>query len=135
MKKLLIPALALMPLLLHADGPWKAVLRSQESNVSLTMDLLEESVEVPGLEMFGPMNGYMSGNIYGVWMISHCKVINEKQAEIKLSNDLGSETQSTVLTWTSDSTATMELTGSVVMKRRVDKKLEKIEPLLRFRLE
>ena len=40
-----------------------------KEKVTLTIDLHEESIEVPGMEMFGPMNGYLGGNIYGGWAV------------------------------------------------------------------
>ena len=49
--------------------PWKLSLTSPEEKINLHLDLYEESIEVPGLEAFGPMNGYLDGNIYGVWYV------------------------------------------------------------------
>ena len=74
----------------------------------LHLDLYEESVNVPGMEMFGPMNGYMNGNVYGIWMITSSKIENEKTATFRLSNDLGSETQEVKLTVENDSTYSLE---------------------------
>lgn len=106
--------------------PWKVALECAKEGTLLTIDLYEETVDVPGMDMFGPMNGYLGGKIFGVWMITSFKVENETQATIKLSNDLGSETQTCLLTIQPDSTYLLELKGGVVVKRVVGKKLEKV---------
>ena len=42
----------------YAGNPWKLSLTDPKEKVTLTIDLHEESIEVPGMEMFGPMNGH-----------------------------------------------------------------------------
>lgn len=83
--------------------------------------------------MFGPMNGYINGDIYGVWTITSSEIINDKQAKLRLSNDLGSETQEALLTLQGDSICKMELKGGVVVKRVVGKKLVKIDSVQEFK--
>ena len=90
------------------------------------MNLYKEDIEVPGMEMFGPMNGYLGGNIYGVWSITSFKIENDKSATLRVSNDLGSETQSVQITQQNDSIWKMEFTGHNVIKRVNGKKLVKI---------
>ena len=41
----------------QGDTPWKLSLTCPEEKIDLVIDLYEESVEVPTMEMFGPMNG------------------------------------------------------------------------------
>jgi hypothetical protein len=111
-----------------ANEPWRLDLASQvEEGINLRLDLYEESIDVPGMEMFGPMNGYMNGRgIYGVWMVTSFNINDEATATLRLSNDQGSETQSVRLTQQTDSTYLMELQGGVVVKRAVNRKLVKI---------
>ncbi|MBO6124727.1 MAG: hypothetical protein J6P55_02560 [Bacteroidaceae bacterium] len=109
-----------------AQGPWKLKLLCPEENVRLHIDLYEESVKVPGMEMFGPMNGYLGGNIYGVWTVTSFKIQDDKTATLRLSNDLGSETQKATLTQQSDSLYLLHLDGVNVVKRVVGKKLVKV---------
>lgn len=111
---------------LHAQGPWKLKLHCPEENIVLHIDLYEESVKVPGMEMFGPMNGYLGGNIYGVWTVTSFKIQDDKTATLRLSNDLGSETQKVTLTQQPDSTYTLRFDGTNVVKRVVGHKLVKI---------
>ena len=82
--------------------------------------------------MFGPLHGYMNGNVYGIWMITSAKIINEKEASIRLSNDFGSETQEIKLTVENDSTYNAELVDGVVIKKVIKKKLVKIPQKITF---
>ncbi len=116
-------------LLSYAQASWKLNLMDPDEKIVLKIDLHEESVEVPGMEMFGPMNGYLGGNIYGVWMVTSFK-IDGKKAILHLSNDQGSETQKAELTQTSDSTYQLKLLGTTVVKRAVNRKLYKIKSTL-----
>ena len=109
-----------------AQGPWKLKLLCPEENVRLHIDLYEESIKVPGMEMFGPMNDYLGGNIYGVWTVTSFKIQDDKTATLRLSNDLGSETQKVTLTQQSDSLYLLHLDGITVVKRVVGKKLVKV---------
>ena len=75
-------------LAIHAGKPWKLSLIDPKEKITLDIDLYEESIEVPGMEMFGPMNGYLGGNIYGVWTVTSFQIKKDK-AILRLSNDLG----------------------------------------------
>ena len=120
-----------------ANEPWRLDLASQvEEGINLRLDLYEESIDVPGMEMFGPMNGYMNGRgIYGVWMVTSFKIKSDREAILRLSNDQGSETQSIRLTTLSDSTYQAELQGGVVMKKVEGKKLVKLPDRLTFAIK
>ena len=115
----------------YANNPWKLSLTDPKEKVTLTIDLHEESIEVPGMEMFGPMNGYLGGNIYGVWAVTSFKIKKDKSI-LRLSNELGSETQEAELTQTSDSAYTLKLLGSTVVKRAEGRKLVKITSTLKM---
>ena len=78
------------------------------------------------MEDFGPMNGYMNGNIYGVWTVTSFRIKDNNTATLNLSNDLGSETQETLLIQLNDSTWKLKFVGRPVVKRVVGKKLVKI---------
>lgn len=111
---------------MQAQGPWKFQLLCPEEDIRLHIDLYEETINVPGMEMFGPQNGYLGGNIYGVWTVTSFKIQDDKTATLKLSNDLGSETQKVSLTQQSDSVYTMHFDGANVVKRVVGRKLVKL---------
>lgn len=116
----------------HAQQPFKGVLSNKEEKLNLVIDLYKESVEVPGMDMFGPMHGYMNGDIYGVWMITFVKLEHEKKATVHLSNDQGSDTQKVVLTCENDSTFLFEQMEGVAIKKVVNRKLVKIPQKIYF---
>ena len=118
-----------------AQGPWKLKLLCPEEDIRLHIDLYEESVKVPGMEMFGPMNGYLGGNIYGVWTVTSFKIQDDKIATLRLSNDLGSETQKVTLTQQSDSIYTLHFEGTNVVKRAIGRKLVKIPAELNMKID
>lgn len=126
MKKAVTSVLLFLCITMNAGGPWKMGLTCPNENINLIIDLYEESIDVPGLEMFGPMNGYLNGNIYGVWYVTGFNILDDKNVTIKVANDLGSENQKISLTQTSDSTWTLKFEGQQVVKRAVGKKLVKI---------
>lgn len=111
---------------LAAQGPWKLRLTCPQEKILLNIDLYKESITVPTMEDFGPMNGYMNGNIYGVWTVTSFRIKDNNTATLNLSNDLGSETQETLLTQLNDSTWKLKFVGRPVVKRVVGKKLVKI---------
>ena len=129
-----VALLCYVPVLL-AQEPWKVRLLCPEEEIRLHIDLYEESVSVPNMDMFGPMNGYLGGNIYGVWTVTSFKIHDEQTATLRVSNDLGSETQKITLTQQSDSIYTLRFDGSNVVKRAVGRKLVKIPSELRMKKE
>lgn len=115
------------------EKPFKCMLYDKENKINLKLDLYDETIMVPGMEMFGPMHGYMNGNIYGIWMVTSCKVKNKDEASIRLSNDLGSETQEVEIKRVNDSTFVAEQVDGNVIKKVVEhRKLVKIPVKLTF---
>lgn len=106
--------------------PWKLNLTSPEEKINLHLDLYEESIEVPGLEAFGPMNGYLDGNIYGVWYVVGFDIKDDQHATLTIANDLGSEDQKLTLTQNPDSSYQLKFLGYNAVKRAQGKKLVKI---------
>ena len=109
-----------------AEQPWKLWLHCPEEKIDLRLDLYEESIEVPGLEDFGRMNGYMDGNIYGIWYVVGFDIKDDKHATVTIANDLGSEDQKLTLTQNADSTYQLKFLGYNAVKRAQGKKLVKI---------
>ena len=134
--KALLSVVLLLSIALRAGEPWKLQLTNKEEQVDLKLDLYEESIDVPGMELFGPMNGYLAGKgVYGTWMITSFQIKNDKEVTLRLSNDQGSETQAILLTWQNDSTYLMELQNGVVVKKVVNKKLVKIPAKMVLKLK
>lgn len=136
MKHICILFSAFVAIMAQAAEPWRLHLVNPDEGVNLRIDLYEESITVPGMEMFGPMNGYLNGKgIYGVWTVTSFKIHDNHTSTLRLSNDLGSETQAIRLTCLNDSTYQMTLEDGVVMKKAVNRKLVKIAPQMTLRLK
>ena len=116
-----------MPAILCANEPFRGTFVAKELGLKMVIDLYNESIEVPEMEMFGPMNGYIRGaGLYRTWYISKIRKCGETLAIVHFSNDLGSETQPVELTLQGDSLLHFhEIEGSV-MKKAEGKKLVKI---------
>lgn len=128
MKHLIFAAFALLvSATLTAADSFKGRFANSEHQLNLCIDLYEESIEVPGMEMFGPMNGYVNGaGVYNVWYITKFEIKDERTAVIRVSNDLGSEAQAIELTFLNDSTLHFKQVDGNVIKKVVGKKLQKI---------
>lgn len=98
---------------------------NKASNIALHLNLNDETVNVPGFEMIGGTNGYMNGDIYGIWIVTKFK-INGNSAIIRLSNDLGSETQSLKFTYLAADSFSLEMQSPQVMRKVEKRKLVKI---------
>lgn len=98
---------------------------NKSNDIALHLNLLEETVNIPGFSMLGPTNGYMNGNVYGTWIVTSFK-IKDKTAIIRLSNDFGSETQEIAFKHVSADTFSLEMKSPQVMRKVVKRKLVKI---------
>ena len=133
MKRLFLCLLVLYSISVIAQETWKMRLTCPEEKINMVIDLYKESIVVPTMEDFGPMNGYMNGNIYGVWTVTSHKIKDNTTATLNLSNDLGSETQECLLVQKTDSTWALKFIGRNVIKRVSGKKLVKIPSELTFK--
>lgn len=125
-------------LILQVNGqnslrPFEGTFYSKEARVQLHLNLYEETLEVPGSEFLGKMHGYMNGDgIYGTWMLLSQKV-NGNKAELRFSNDIGSDIQNVTLTLLPDSTYSFRTTGTNCLRRAQGRKLVKISGDMTFR--
>ncbi|MBR6033126.1 MAG: hypothetical protein IKP36_14400 [Bacteroidaceae bacterium] len=134
-KKATLAAMLCIFTAVFGQQPWKLKLHQPEEKIDLCIDLYEESIEVPGMEAFGPMNGYLGGNIYGVWYVVGFDIKDDQHATLTIANDLGSEDQKLSLTQTSDSTCLLKFLGYNAVKRAQGKKLVKIPGELKMLIQ
>lgn len=113
------------------NGLWKGHFYNKENGIDVHLDLYEKTLQAPGLSFLGEMNGYMSGKIYGIWMLVSYK-IKGNVATLRFSNDQGADSQTVIFTATSDSTYIYNATGGNNVKRVAGKKLVKIPETLTF---
>lgn len=119
--------------LVSAQQPFKGAFYCKDANISIVLDLYEESLEAPDLSFLGKLHGYMSGRgVYGTWLVTDCK-IEDKTATIRFSNDVGSDSQTIIFKQKSDSLFDYKAVGGNVIKKAVGRKLVKIEDELLFK--
>ena len=114
---------------MQAQNPFNGTLVNEETGVRLHLDFDNETIEIPGMSFLGPTNGYLDGktrnHVYGVWMITSCES-TDKKAKIRVTNDIGSDTQEIILTYINDSTFRYNTVGGNCIRKVVGNKLEKI---------
>ena len=83
---------------------FRAYLYNNEYEVYLRINFYDQDVTIPGQELYGELPGYLGKkNNSFCWLITSCKVKNEKEADIQLINDFGSEDLSAELIRQNDS--------------------------------
>ena len=88
----------------NEQDSFRAYLYNNEYNVYLRINFYDQDIEVPGQPLYGQLPGYLGKkNNPFCWVIVSCKVENEKNAEMQLINDYGSEDLTATLTRQNDS--------------------------------
>lgn len=117
------------------NGIFKGLFYSQANHVQLVLDLYQESVIVPGYEFLGKMNGYLKGDasqyLYGTWMLINFKLRGD-EAELRFSNDIGSDSQTVIFTHNTDGTFSYSTKGSNNVSKAVGRKLVKVADKMNF---
>ncbi|MBR3454488.1 MAG: hypothetical protein IKH26_04110 [Bacteroidaceae bacterium] len=97
MKKLFaILAVMMLPMLVTAqettDSLFKGKFKNAELNIQCQLNLYEEVIEVPGLEL-ETCYGFLQGQINGCWMILKVKEIQGDAAVVRVVSEKGSDAQ------------------------------------------
>ena len=107
MKKLIALFLIFLPYLtLRAQNtvePFRAYLSNNEYEVYLRIDFYDETITIPGQELYGQLPGYLGKkNNSFCWVITSAK-IQDRTAHLAMINDYGSEDLTAILTAKNDS--------------------------------
>lgn len=107
----------------------------KEKGIKIILDVENENILVPGYNFLGRMSGYMIGDnaesLYGTWFILSHK-IKKDAIELRLTNDIGSDSQTVEFSQTSNSTFIYRTVGSNVIKRAVKRKLYSVDSSMSF---
>ena len=119
MKKLIIAAILVLTAISvsaqQEKKPFRAYLYNSEYDVFLRIDFYDESITVPGQDLYGSLPGYL-GKTHNTfcWLITTAKVKGHT-AHIALINDYGSEDLTATLTVKNDSIYELkQVEGSVL---------------------
>ena len=113
---------------------FKGYLYNDEYDVYLRVDFYNESITVPGNELYGKLPGFLGKkNNSFCWAITAAKVDGEKTAELSLINDYGSEDLTATLTRQNDSIYILKQEKGSTLKVPKDGKWQKLPKSLPFK--
>ena len=136
-KIILSALLLLLPNLIWAQkqrDSFRAYIYNNTYNVYLRINFYDQDVTVPGQELYGRLPGYL-GKLHNsfCWVITSCKVKNEKTAELQLINDFGSEDLTATLTRENDSIYVLKQGAGSTIKVPSNGKWQKLPKTLEFK--
>lgn len=125
---LLLPAVAQ-----ESKKPFRAYLFNKEYDVFLRIDLYNESITIPGQELYGQLPGYL-GKMHNsfCWVITAAN-INGNTAELQMINDFGSEDLNATLTVENDSLYRLKQVEGSTLKVPKNGKWQKLPKNLVFK--
>ena len=80
-----------------SDSLFKGKFRNTELNIQCQLNLYEDIIEVPGLEL-ETCYGFLQGQINGCWMILKVKELQDDTAVVRVVSEKGSDAQDLKLT-------------------------------------
>lgn len=137
MKKLIAIFLIFLPNLnLSAQNtvePFRAYLINNEYEVYLRIDFYDETITIPGQELYGQLPGYLGKkNNSFCWVITSAK-IQDRTAHLAMINDYGSEDLTAVLTAKNDSLYELRQVEGSTLKVPKNGKWQKLPKTLEFK--
>jgi len=115
------------------NKPFRAYLLNKEYEVYLRIDFYEESITVPGQELYGQLPGYL-GKLHNsfCWVITSA-TIEDNTARIAMINDFGSEDLIATLTCENDSLYRLKQIEGSTLKVPKNGKWQKLPKTLEFK--
>lgn len=136
-KKIILSALFLLTIHIvraqTAQEAFRAYIVNNKYEVYMRINLYEQNVTVPGHELYGELPGFLGKrNNSFCWVITSCKVKNEKEAKLQLINDFGSEDLNATLIRQNDSTYILRQDEGNTIKVPLKGKWQKLPKTLDF---
>ncbi len=115
------------------DLPFKGNFYNEENRINLVLNLYEANIYAPNYGYLGQLNGFMNGRgIYGIWfMVDH--KIEGNVATLRLTNDIGSDSQTVIFEQLTDSTYSYKAVHVNEVKKAVGRRLVKIPTTMIFK--
>ena len=106
----------------QTDGPFRAYIYNNEYQVYM------------GQELYGNLPGFLGKQLNSFcWVITSCKIESDKQAELQLINDFGSEDLKATLTCVDDSTYVLRQGSGSTLKVPHQGKWRKLPKTIEFK--
>lgn len=113
---------------------FRAYLYNNDYEVYLRINFYDQDITIPGQELYGELPGYLGKkNNSFCWVITSCKVHNDKKATLQLINDFGSEDLTATLTRKNDSIYTLRQDNGNTIKVPFKGKWQKLPKVLEFK--
>ena len=117
----------------ESKKPFRAYLSNKEYSVYLRIDFYQESISVPGQDLYGKLPGYLSKQHNSFcWLITSAEVEGNK-ATLQMINDYGSEDLTATLTAESDSVYVLKQIEGSTLKIPNNGKWQKLPKTLELR--
>ena len=117
----------------ESKKPFRAYLINKEYSVFLRIDFYQESISVPGQDLYGKLPGYLSKQHNSFcWLITSAEVEGNK-ATLQMINDYGSEDLTATLTAESDSVYVLKQIEGSTLKIPNNGKWQKLPKTLELR--
>jgi hypothetical protein len=117
----------------ESKKPFRAYLINKEYSVYLWIDFYQESISVPGQDLYGKLPGYLSKQHNSFcWLITSAEVEGNK-ATLQMINDYGSEDLTATLTAESDSVYVLKQIEGSTLKIPNNGKWQKLPKTLELR--
>ncbi len=114
-------------------SPFRGTFVSDEAHITIRLNPQEETIEVPGLGFLDKTHGYMAGTgVYGTWLVTSCKT-EKKTLLLRLSNDMGSDSQTVHFRQLNDSVYEYSAVGPNAVRRAKGRRLVKADNVIHFR--
>ena len=115
------------------NDSFRAYLFNNTYNVYLRINFYDQDISIPGQELYGQLPGYLGKQRNSFcWVITSCKVKNEKEATMQLINDFGSEDLQATLTRKNDSIYVLKQGSGNTIKVPNNGKWQKLPKILEF---
>ena len=113
---------------------FRAYLYNNEYEVYLRINLYDQDVEIPGQELYGQLPGYLGKrNNSFCWVITSCNLKNDREAELQMISDYGSEDLTATLIRRNDSLYTLRQGAGSTIKVPNKGKWLKLPKTLQFK--
>ena len=117
----------------ESKKPFRAYLINKEYSVYLRIDFYQESISVPGQDLYGKLPGYLSKQHNSFcWLITSAEVEGNK-ATLQMINDYSSEDLTATLTAESDSVYVLKQIEGSTLKIPNNGKWQKLPKTLELR--
>jgi hypothetical protein len=130
---LIVFSLSLSALYAQKGEPFRAYLYNNEYEVYLRIDFYDETITVPGQDLYGQLPGYLGKkNNSFCWLITSAR-IEGKKANLALINDYGSEDLTPTITSKNDSIYILKQEEGSQLKVPKNGKWQKLPKTLEFK--